>query len=331
MNMMKSIRLAAGLLLFSSIANPIHAASSTIEIEAGMFGGTLYNLSYALSEVFKTDHPDIRLVPVETTGNAAGIVKASASPADRLVAGSALPLQEAVQGVSPFPRTFENFRFVAGACVHAETLITLDPQIRTLADLSGKRIGLGPQPSMQGRTMWSIMRDSIPGSDKMKPFWMNWSSLKDSMIDGSLDCMVLGVGIIPDGPWQPVSVYAEIVASRGNPHLIPFTREKLAEAASRDGFIYPPLEIPAGAIAPGVPAEPALAWSEQLGFYAFEEFPDDVAYAVFKTLYENGSALTKYTPDARGTAPETVLPPKELPDSLIHPGTLRYLKEKGLR
>ena len=231
MNMMKSIRLAAGLLLFSSIANPVHAASSTIEIEAGMFGGTLYNLSYALSEVFKTDHPDIRLVPVETTGNAAGIVKASASPADRLVAGSALPLQEAVQGVSPFPRTFENFRFVAGACVHAETLITLDPQIRTLADLSGKRIGLGPQPSMQGRTMWSIMRDSIPGSDKMKPFWMNWSSLKDSMIDGSLDCMVLGVGIIPDGPWQPVSVYAEIVASRGNPHLIPFTREKLAEAA----------------------------------------------------------------------------------------------------
>lgn len=331
MNIMKNILLATGFSLLSAVVTPAGAATSVVEIEAGMFGGTLYNLSYALSEVFKAQHPDIKLVPVETTGNAAGIVKASASPGNRLVAGSALPLQEAVKGVSPFPRKFEKFRFVAGACVHAETLITLDPEIKTLADLSGKRIGLGPQPSMQGRTMWSIMRDSIPGSDKIKPFWMNWSSLKDSMIDGSLDCMVLGVGIIPDGPWQPISVYAEIVASRGNPHLIPFVPEKLAEAAKRDGFIYPPLEIPANAIAPGVPSEPTLAWSEQLGFYAFEDLPDDVAYAVFKTLYESGSLLTKYTPDARGTAPETVLPPKELPDSLIHPGTLRYLKEKGLR
>ena len=160
MSMVKNILLATGLSLFSAAAIPAQAASPTIEVEAGMFGGTLYNLSYALSEVFKTQHPDIKLVPVETTGNAAGIIKASASPADRLVAGSAIPLQEAIQGVSPFPKKFEKFRFVAGACVHAETLITLDPNIRTLADLSGKRIGLGPQPSMQGRTMWSIMRDS---------------------------------------------------------------------------------------------------------------------------------------------------------------------------
>lgn len=306
-------------------------ASQTIQIEAGIFGGTLYSLSYALTEVFKVHAPEIQLVPVETSGNAAGIVKAAASPANRLVAGSALPLQEAIQGTPPFAQKYPNFRFVAGLRVHVQTVITLNPKIKHISDLSGKRVGLGPQPNMLGRTMWSIMKDSIPGSDKMKPYWMNWNSLKDGMIDGSLDCMVLGVGIVRNGPWSPVPVYQELVASRGNPTLIAYEPEALAAAAKRDGFIYPPYEIPANSFAPGVPDKPVLAWSEQLGFYGFTELPDNVAYTIFKVLYEKSDELMKYTAEAKGTWPDVILPPKELPDSMIHPGTLRYLKEKNLR
>lgn len=312
------------------LALPVQAKKS-IEVEASIFDGTLYSLSYALSEMFKSYAPEIELVPVETSGNAAGIVKASANPATCLVAGSALPLQEAIQGTPPFAQKYPTFRFVAGLRVHVQTLITLDPKITTLADLSGKRVGLGPQPNMLGRTMWSIMRDAIPGSETMKPFWMNWNSLKDGMIDGSLDCMVLGVGIVPEGPWSPVPVYQELVASRGNPTLISMDAKAMANAAKRDGFIYPPHEIPANAFAPGVPDKPILAWSEQLGYYAFEELPEDVAYTVIKILYEHASEMTKYTAEARGTWPDVVVPPKEMPDSLIHPGSLRYLKEKGLR
>ncbi len=319
-----------GLCMTLLMAAPVQA-KQTIEVEAGIFGGTLYSLSYALAEVFKVHAPDIELVPVETSGNAAGIVKAAAKPDIRLVAGSALPLQEAIQGTPPFTKKYEKFRFVAGLRVHVQTLITLDPKIKTLADLSGKRVGLGPQPNMLGRTQWSIMRDAIPGSDKMTPFWMNWNSLKDGMVDGSLYCMVLGVGIVPDGPWSPVPVYQELVASRGNPGLIPLDPQALANAAQRDGFIYPPYEVPANAFAPGVPEKPTLAWSEQLGYYAFEDLPENVAYTLFKTLYENYGELMKFTAEARGTWPEVILPPRELPDSLIHPGTLRYLKEKGLR
>ena len=328
--MRQGIRCFASMCLALLLAVPARA-ERVVEIEAGIFGGTLYSLSYALSELFKTHAPDIVLVPVETSGNAAGIVKAADSPANRLVAGSALPLQEAIQGTPPFRKKYETFRFVAGLRVNVQTLITLDPGIRTLADLSGKRIGLGPQPNMLGRTMWSIMRDAIPGSDKMKPFWMNWTSLKDGMIDGSLDCMVLGTGITPEGPWSPAPVYHELVASRGNPYFVTMDEEKMLAAAKRDGFIYPPYTIPPDAYAPGVPDRPVLGWTEQLGLYAFEDLPDDVAYAVAKILYEDSQEMQKFTAEAKGTWPEVVTPPKELPDSLIHPGSLKYFREKGLR
>lgn len=71
------------------------------------------------------------------------------------------------------------------------------------------------------------------------------------------------------------------------------------------------------------------AWRELLGIYAFDELDDDTAYTIAKVLYEHCGDMATYSAAAKGVWPELVVP--TVPDDMVHPGALRFYKEKGLR
>ena len=114
--------------------------------------------------------------------------------------------------------------------------------------------------------------------------------------------------------------------------FIPFKSRRSPSISIRRAFIATVLvdaSAPAGAIAANVPPADVPAWRELLGIYAFDELDDDTAYTIAKVLYEHCGDMATYSAAAKGVWPELVVP--TVPDDMVHPGALRFYKEKGLR
>ena len=322
-----SFKSLAACILTLGLCVPAHAAE--VEIQAGIFGGTLYQMSYALTEILKAYAPEIKATAVETNGTGMGITKASQAPERRIVAGTLIPVMEARAGVPPYKKAFTGLKLIGKMSENVQTLITFTPEIKTIDDLKGKRVGLGPKPTVLGHNHASIVSAASSDPKSIKFEYMNWGSMRDAMLDGSIDAMILCASTRQTPPWVPVAVYGELVASRGNPQFINIPAEAVDKASASDKVVYEVKAVPAGAIAANVPPADVPAWRELLGIYAFDELDDDTAYTIAKVLYEHCGDMATYSAAAKGVWPELVVP--TVPDDMVHPGALRFYKEKGLR
>lgn len=322
---MKKIVTSAVVFLMITFNLPL-AQAQKVEIQAGVFGGTLYQLSYAFSELMKNYDDSLQFTTVETPGSAAGIIKMDAQPEIRIAAATYVTVLEAKKGRPPFKKAYSDLRILGNFTKNIQTLITLDPGIKTLEDLKGKRLGLGPKPTVIGKNHWSIIEKGCSDPGSIKIFYMKWGGLKNALMDGSIDAMVMGVSTRLEGAWSAVPIFKEIVASRGNPHFIPLPEKAIASAAKSDDMIYPSMLIPKDIISQGIPAADTMAWSEKLALFASAKFSEEAAYTIVKTLYEHGTEMVKQTPIAKGLWPEVVAD-IHLSDDMIHPGAMKFYKE----
>lgn len=307
-------------------------AAERFEITAGIFGGTQYQYSFALSEIIKQQAPQFELLPVETTGSPASLIKASQKPAKTVFATSTTSFVDAVQGNSPYPKPVKNVKLIGFVTQNVQTLITYEDDIKTVADMSGKRFITTSIMSSSGRHFWNILKRAIPGSDKMKPTYANWTAVQNGLLDGTADVGALGITTCADGPWMPIPAYAEIVASRGAPHFISVDEKFMKEATEAEKMLYIPVLMPKGSIAENVPEQDIMTWEERLGIGGFDETPDELAYTIAKLLCEQQEEFSKYTPVGKAMSVNVTVPSREFfKDEDIHPGALRYYKEKGLR
>lgn len=329
LNLKKSI---LALSVAGLLAAPLgaHAAPAKIELEGGMFGGTLYNIGFAISELAKKHMPDTQIIIAETSGSAAGIIKMNKSPKDRLAMSTTVSVQEAVQGRKPYPKEFKNLKVLACVADNINFMISLDPKIDSLEKLSGKRLGYGNALAAIGQPHWRICKPDIPGSDNMKPSFLNWGALKAGMMDGGLDAIVMGVTRRAEGNWPPIPSYHEIVAAKGVPTFIGLNEASIKAASERDGISYPVFKIPAGCIAENQPPHDMIGWADSLAVTCESDFPEETAYQIVKMLYEHCAEMGVTNAAARGLWPEMIVS-YTVPDELIHPGALRFLKEIGLR
>lgn len=323
--------LAASLCLLTCSATGAFAAER-IEIAAGIFGGTQYQYCFALSEIMKQQASGFELLPVETTGSPASLLKASGKPEKSVFALSTTSFIDALQGNKPYPKAVANAKVIGFVTQNVQTLITYEDDIKTVADMSGKRFITTSIMSSSGRHFWNILQRAIPDSARMKPIYANWTAVQNGLLDGTADVGALGVTTRADGPWMPIPAYAEIVASRGIPRFISVDEQYIKEAAEVEKMLYIPVLMPKGSLSENAPAEDIMCWEERLGIGGFSETPDDLAYAIAKILCEEQEAFTQYSPVGKAMSTSVTVPSKEFfTDDQIHPGALRYYKEKGLR
>ena len=327
--MLKHVVASLGILACTTLSAQ---AAERFEITAGIFGGTQYQYCFALSEIIKQQAPQFELLPVETTGSPASLLKASQKPDKTVFATSITSYVDAIQGNRPYSKPVKNVKLIGFVAQNVQTLITYDDDIKTVADMSGKRFITTSVLSSSGRHFWNILKRAIPGSEDMKPTYANWTAVQNGLLDGTADVGALGVTTCESGPWMPIPAYAEIVASRGAPRFISVDEKFINEATEEEKMLYIPVLMPKGSIAENVPAQDTMCWEERLGIGGFDETPDELAYLIAKLLCEQAEEFTKYTPVGKAMSAAIAVPSKEyFKDEEIHPGALRYYKEKGLR
>lgn len=203
---------------------------------------------------------------------------------------------------------------------HPETVMVVarkDTGIKSLQDLKGRRVNIGNPGSGQRGNALDVLRLSGLDKDKdIKAEGLQQHEANRALVDKKIDAFFYTVG----NPWGGGLEIANSTAITMVPLNTPAIEKLVA-----DNPYYVMTAIPGG-IYKGVDKD-VPTYAVKATFVTGEKEPADQVYAVVKTVFENLDKL-------RGLHPAfQILKPKDMLKGLsapMHPGAVRYYKEKGL-
>jgi TRAP transporter TAXI family solute receptor len=189
--------------------------------------------------------------------------------------------------------------------------------IDSIGKLRGKKVSVGAPGSGTEFMTDLVMQDAlgIPYSD-FKVYRLSFTENANALKDGAID-----VGIWCVAP--PTSSIMDL-ATTHDMQVIPFSKDEIDAITSKHPF-YSEYTLPAG-VYRGQDKE-ILTPSVWNTFICNADLDADFVYELTKTVFENQDYLIKIHPFAKFTTPENAVEHSVIP---LHPGAVRYLKEKGI-
>ncbi|MEX1032671.1 MAG: TAXI family TRAP transporter solute-binding subunit [Cellvibrionaceae bacterium] len=228
------------------------------------------------------------------------------------------------RGEGPISKPQRELRSISAMWQNVEHFVLLTGYVKNgtisdLASLNGERFVLGARNSGAEQTGRYIL-DQL-GIDYRNTFdlaYMGYGATASAIQDGN----IVGMNI-PAGP--PVSAVTQAFAILGERmSLLGFTDEELAAVNGR----YPLWDfynLRADTYPNQTQAVQSIAHPNVLAVRA--DIPEEVVYQVTKTLWENLAALNDIHRATRDMKLELALKGLGAP---LHPGAIRYYREKGL-
>jgi hypothetical protein len=182
-----------------------------------------------------------------------------------------------------------------------------DSGIRSLADMAGKRIGVGPHGGTGG-TYFPIFLKTLKIDAAFT--YGTWEELAAELSDGKIDVLAVAAG-------APFPAIAELEAKKKITFVEPSRQEILALRLAMPELT--PSTIPVGVY-------PSLKKGyESVGLYNFavasKDLPDGLIYAIVDAVFANQQELVQVHPAAAETVPANFVHNTFLP---YHPGASRY-------
>lgn len=313
-----AIAAIAGATLLSTSA---FAANTNIVIGTGGQTGVYYQVGGAICRLVNKGTADHAINCTHTTGGSITNINAlRTGDIDMGVAQSDWQYH-AYNGTAPdkFPTgEFKELRAVFS--VHAEPFTVVarkDANIKTFADLKGKKVNVGNPGSGQRGTM-EILMDKLGW--KMSDFAIA-SELKSSeqaaaLCDGKVDAIIFTAGN-PNGSIKEATTSCDAV-------LVSVDNAE-AKALAADNDYYAMTTIPAG-MYKGTDTD-TITFGVAATFVSSTKTSDDTVYQIVKSVFENFKRFKKMHP-AFANLKESDMITKNL-SAPLHEGAVRYYKEKG--
>jgi TRAP transporter solute receptor, TAXI family len=213
---------------------------------------------------------------------------------------------------------FEGLRAVFS--IHPEPFTVVaraDSGIKNFADLKGKRVNIGNPGSGQRGTM-EVLMDAMgwKTSDFALATELKASEQSKALCDNQIDAMVYTVGH-PSGSIQEATTSCDAV-------LVNVTGDAVDKLVA-DNPYYATATIPGGMYRGN--ADDVQTFGVRATLVTSADEPDDVVYALVKSVFDNFDEFKKLHPAFAHLTPEEMVT-RGL-SAPIHPGALKYYKEKG--
>ena len=290
-------------------------------IATGGTGGTYYPLGGMLAQLI-SNKATVDGKKISATAEAAGASVGNAKLLGNKEIESAFVaadiLDAAYNGTGQFDKApLKNLRALGALYPETVQLITrADFNINSVRDLKGKSISSGAPGSGQYQLLSDLLKVHGMTRADVKEDLSSFTQAVDKIKDGNLHATLITGGV-------PVSAVTDFAQSHAL-KVIPLSGPEIAELQRQQPY-YARVPLPANSYKGQTAAVETLAvmavWT------AHEAVPENVAYEVTKALYENVSVMGEVhvqgknirlsTATAVGTAP-------------LHPGAIRYYKEKGI-
>ncbi len=210
----------------------------------------------------------------------------------------------------------DSFRVVGGLYAEAVQLVTMDPAIKSVADLKGKKVSIGASGSGVYFNAIDVLGAAGLSEADIQPQYQSFGDSADALKDGKIDAAFIVAG----APTPPIQ---ELTTSK-TAYLVPIDGDVAAKLMNDSPF-YTTYKIPAGTYT-GQTADVTTVTVKATLIVSADASEDDV-YNLTAAIFDNVDAIT--TAHAKGAelSLENATSGMEAP---FHKGAAKYFAENGV-
>lgn len=293
-----------------------NTGSTTMTMGTGGTAGTYYGYGGILGNQIKSS-AGVTVNVVSTDGSRANILGVDAGNYQLGTVQSDV-MAYAWEGSRLFEAEgkLDSFRVIGGLYAEAVQLVTMDPSIKTVADLKGKKVSIGAAGSGVYFNAIDILAAAGLAEKDIVPQNQSFADSADALKDGKIDAAFIVAG-------APTPAVQELFTS-AKAYLVPIDGD-IATKLMKDSPYYTTYKIPANTY-DGQATEVTTVTVKATLIVSASASEDDV-YNVTKAIFDNIDAITKAHAKGAELSIENATDGITVP---FHKGAAKYFKEQGV-
>ncbi|MBE6779215.1 MAG: TAXI family TRAP transporter solute-binding subunit [Ruminococcaceae bacterium] len=305
-----SVLMAVALLLSLTACG----AGTSMTMGTGGTAGTYYAYGGVLGNHIKTNC-GISVNVVSTDGSKANILGIDAGNYQLGTVQSDV-LAYAAAGSRSFEKegAIDSFRVVGGLYAEAVQLVTMDPAIKSVADLRGKKVSIGAAGSGVYFNAVDVLAAAGMTVEDIDPQYQSFADSADALKDKKIDAAFIVAG-------APTPAIQELCTA-ADAYLVPIDGA-IAEALLKTSPYYTTYKVPAGTY-DGQTADVTTVTVKATLIVSTSASEDDV-YNITKAIFEQKDGISHAK--AAELSLENATTGMEAP---FHAGAAKYYAEKGI-
>ncbi|WP_315782943.1 TAXI family TRAP transporter solute-binding subunit [Bradyrhizobium sp. SZCCHNPS1003] len=309
---------ATGFILAAAclLAAPAAQAQSFINVLTGGTSGVYYPLGVAIGKIYGDKIPNVKTQVQATKASVENLILLQQGRGELAFAlGDSLKAAWNGEEEAGFKSKLDKLRTIGAIYPnYIQIVATAESGIKTLADLKGKSLSVGAPKSgteLNSRAILAAAGMSYKDLGKVEylPFAESVDLMKNRQLGATLQSAGLGVASLKDlstsSPITVVSVPKEVVEKIGAPFVAAIIPANTYTGQDKD--------VPTAAVINYLVTSSAVS--------------DDLAYQMTKLIFDSLPELANAHAAGKEIKLETAAQDSPVP---LHPGAIRYYKEKGI-
>jgi len=291
-------------------------SGSKMTMGTGGTSGTYYGYGGVLGQYIK-NNAGINVTVVSTDGSKANIQGIDAGNYQLGTVQSDV-MAYAWEGTRSFETEgkIDTFRTVAGLYAEAVQLITMDPAIKSVADLKGKAVSIGAPGSGVYFNAIDVLTAAGLSETDINAQYQSFADSADALKDGKIDAAFIVAG-------PPTPAITELCTSN-SAYLVPIDGE-VADKLMADCPFYTVHTIPAGTYQGQ--AEDVKTVTVKATLIVSTDAAEEDVYKLTSAIFDNAEAITAENAKGSELSIENATSGMTVP---FHPGAAKYFAEKGV-
>ena len=316
MKIKKVLSLILVLALALTLAACGSGSSTKMTMGTGGTSGTYYAFGGVLGQYIK-NHAGIEVIVVSTDGSKANIESIAAGDYQLGTVQSDV-MAYAWAGTRSFESNgkIDSFRVVGGLYAEAVQLVTMNPDIKSVADLKGKAVSIGAPGSGVYFNAMDVLSAAGLTENDIQAQYQSFADSTDALKDGKIDAAFIVAG-------APTAAITELCTTN-SAYLVPIDGE-VADKLMADSPYYTAYTIPAGTYA-GQTEDVTTVTVKATLIVAASASEDDV-YKLTKAIFDNADAIASENGKGAELSVENATTGMAAP---FHAGAAKYYAEKGV-
>jgi len=314
--MKKLIAVILALVMVLALTACAGSANTKMVMGTGGTTGTYYGYGGVLCQYMK-NYANVDANHVSTDGSKANIQGIAAGDYQLGTVQSDV-MAYAWEGSRSFEADgkVDSFRVIAGLYAEAVQLITMDPEIKSVADLKGRAVSIGAPGSGVYFNAMDVLAAAGLTEDDIEPQYMSFGDSTDGLKDGKIDAAFIVAG-------APTPAITELCTTN-SAYLVPIDGE-IADKIMSDCPFYTVYTIPAETY-PGQENDVQTVTVKATLIVDAKASETDV-YNITKAIFDNIDAITKENGKGAELSIENATSGMTAP---FHAGAAKYFAEKGV-
>ena len=309
-------RILSVILLVASLALCLAGCGNKLTMGTGGSGGTYYAFGTVLGQ-FVEEKTGIKCTAVESDGSAANI-KGIASGDYQLGTVQSDVMDYAFRGTKTFAEhgKIDSFRVIGALYAETIQLVTTNPEIKTVADLAGKKVSIGAPNSGVYFNAMDILDAAGLTLDDIEEVTQSFNDSAENLKDKKIDAAFIVAG-------APTAAITDLTSTT-DAWLVPIDGDIAAKAKEGCAF-YAETVIPAETYKGQTEDVKTLAVKATLIVSA--DIDEDTVYEITKTIFDNIDTIKER--NAKGAELDLNYATEDLTVP-FHKGAAKYFAEKGI-